>query len=116
MEIKNAILSSNDHGVLSAWITLDYGGSGQCFGGHCLYSPHQHKNKEPSANYAGHFIWRVMEVVGVAEWSKLKGETLRVRVGHGGIEAIGNIITDDWFCPRNEFQEMEELLKQQTGF
>ena len=42
METKNAVIESvrlttDDHGCLSAWLMLDYGGSGQGFGGYALY-------------------------------------------------------------------------------
>lgn len=109
IETKNAIitgssLTTEDHGILSAWITLDYGGSGQGFGGYVLYSP----NKTSDANYAGHFIWRVMEVAGVGKWSDLHGKTVRVRGDHAGIESIGHIVKDMWFCPRKEFGGMEK--------
>lgn len=111
LETKNAIITgatiTNDyHGLLSAWISLDYGGSCQSFGGYALYLPksfshHHHRN----SNYAGHFIWRVMEIADVSEWSKLKGKTIRVRAGHDKVHAIGHIVKDDWFEPSVDFVE-----------
>jgi hypothetical protein len=102
--IKSARITSDDHGVLSAWLMLDYGGSGQGFGGYALYLPKSFKNHELKG-VAGHFIWRVMEVAGVTEWDSLKGKTIRVRSDNnkGDIEAIGHIINEDWFYPREDF-------------
>ena len=37
--IKKATITNDDHGLLSAWLDLDYGGSGQGFGGYSLYLP-----------------------------------------------------------------------------
>jgi hypothetical protein len=102
-EVKNAkiagtSLSSADHGMLSSFIRLDYGGSEQGFGGYCLYN--QNFVSEPS--FAGHWIWRVMEVVGVDEWSDLKGNTVRAKIEKGMVVAIGHIIEDRWFTPHEE--------------
>lgn len=113
MDCKNAIITdatitSDDHGLLSAWLMLDYGGSGQGFGGYCLYLPkdfEHHNLKGP--NYAGHFIWRCMEIAGVTEWQKVVGKTIRVRGDRAGIDAIGHIVKNDWFSPRDDFQKME---------
>ena len=108
MEEKNAIITGaeimiDDHGCLSAWVYLDYGGSGQGFGGHALYLPRDFSNHGDGKNYAGIFVWRVLEVVGVERWSDLKGKTVRVRATHEKVEAIGHIVKDNWFYPSVEF-------------
>lgn len=98
--IKRATLTTEDYGILSAWLTLDYGGSGQSFGGYSLYSP----GSPDQASIGGYFIYRIMQVVGVTEWSELAGTAIRVRASHERVEAIGNIIKDDWFEPAKELQ------------
>ena len=113
MEERNAIIESakitnDDHGLLSAWITLDYGGSGQGFGGYALYLPVDFSHHDPSGpNYAGHFIWRVMEVAGVNDWGQLKGKTVRARCEHSKVHAIGHIVKDNWFDPSAEFERLK---------
>lgn len=109
IEIKNAVIKSaritaDDHGLLTVWVMLDYGGSGQGFGGYELYVPKGFKYFE-TKSLAGHFIWRVMEIAGVTEWAKIVGKTVRVRSDHSAVSAIGNIIKDDWFCPSDDFSE-----------
>ena len=114
IEIKNAIIESaeinnDDHGLLSAWVYLDYGGSGQGFGGYSLYLPKSFTHHNPKApNFAGHFIWRVMEVAGVSRWSQLKGKTIRVKCEHSCVHEIGHILKDDWFNPSDDFKKMQE--------
>lgn len=107
METKNAIITdatitSDDHGCLSAWLTLDYGGCGQGFGGYALYLPKSFTHHELNS-VAGHFIWRVMEVAGVLKWADLKGKTVRVKAEHSKVHAIGHIVKEDWFCPSEDF-------------
>jgi hypothetical protein len=114
VEEKNAVIEStrltiDDHGILSAWLILDYGGCGQGFGGYCLYTPKDREHTAKSRNYAGHFIWRVLEIASVGEWSKLRGKTIRVRAEHGEVHAIGHIIKDDWFNPSVDLKELDTL-------
>ena len=117
-EEKNAIITAatitnDDHGLLSAWLTLDYGGSGQGFGGFALYLPKSYTYHK-LLSVAGHFIWRVMEVAEVSAWDKLKGKTIRVRASHGEVKAIGHIVKDDWFCPEDDFRPLREGEPQEA--
>lgn len=112
-EIKNAIIQSvsldtGDRGLLTAWVNLDYGGSCQGFGGHALYLPKSYKHFTEKGDFAGHFIFRCMEVAEVTEWSKMKGKTVRVKIEKGLAVAIGHIVKDDWFCPSADFERMSK--------
>jgi hypothetical protein len=104
--IKDATITSEDYGILSAWVTLDYGGMVQGFGGYVLYLPKSAKHHKLES-VAGHFIWRVMEIADVTRWENLAGKTVRVKTNGGmlneKIEAIGHIVKEDWFCPSDDF-------------
>ena len=102
--IEGVTLSSADHGVLSSFVHLDYGGSGQGFGGYALYLPNSSTHHN-ALSVAGHWIWRVMEIAGVSQWSQCKGQTVRLKHEHGKVHAIGHIVKDDWFYPGKEFPE-----------
>lgn len=107
METKNAVIESaqitiDDNGLLGAWLIVDYGGSGQGFGGYALYLPKSFTHHELKS-VAGHFIFSVMVIAGVTKWDDLKGKAIRVRGNRSEIEAIGHIIKDDWFYPRHDF-------------
>lgn len=115
IETKNAIIThvkfDTERG-LSAWLMLDYGGAGQGFGGFMLYAPKGWKSHGDGGNYAGHFIWRCLEVVGVDDWSKLAGKPIRVKADGNKVHSIGHIIEDKWFEPSVEFEAMQNASKQ----
>ncbi len=107
-DIKNAVIKSAeltfaDRGLLDCWITLDYGGSGQGFGGYALYLPKSFTHHSVMS-LAGHHIFRIMEIAGVEKWSQLVGKTIRVDGSFGGIKRIGHIVKDDWYCPEMDFR------------
>lgn len=112
-EIKNAVIKSISiddagRGILTAWLHLDYGEGGQGFGGYGLYLPEPFKHQDIEINHAGHFIWRCMEIGGVSKWQDLVGKTIRVKGQISGIEAIGHVIKDDWFNPKEEFDTLKK--------
>lgn len=105
--IKSATICDGDRGLLTAWVTLDFGHSGQGFGGYALYLPKSFDHHK-MLSHAGHFIWRCMEVAGATRWEDLPGKTVRVRGTFSGIDAIGHIVKDDWFCPAEDFKPHED--------
>lgn len=112
-EFKNAIIKSvkldtGDRGLLTAWLFLDYGGSEQGFGGYALYLPKDWKHHSVNGDFAGHFIFRSMQVAGVEEWSKLPGKTVRAVIEDGLVSGIGHIVKDDWFYPSSDFEKMKQ--------
>lgn len=119
IEVKNAIITAvriDAERCLSAWLDLDYGGSGQGFGGFVLYMP-PYSGLEPEkaelrflGNYAGVFIHRCIEIGGVERWEQLPGKTIRVRCEHVKVHAIGHIVKDDWFDPSAEFERIIDRI------
>ncbi len=114
IEIRNAVIESarfDTERGLSAWVYLDYGGSGQGFGGFLLYTPPDWRHSKDQWNYCGHFVYRVLQVAGVDDWSKLAGRTVRAKCEHHKIHALGHIVKDDWFDPSEDF----EYIKKSRG-
>lgn len=98
-EIKNAtiertMIGIEDHGILTCMLHLDYGGSGQGFGGY-----------EITLN-AGQWIQKIIETVGVEKWEDLKGKHIRVESEHSKVYKIGHIIEDRWFNPEEDLDKI----------
>jgi len=113
MEIKNAIiekttLGKEDHGIMTAFLTLNYGGSGQGFGGYSFDRYDKKQKRRIGSSYGCEFIMRVLKVVGVNNWEDLEGKHIRVKADSGKVYAIGNIIEDEWFSPEDLYEELKE--------
>lgn len=99
MEEMNAIIDKasieiEDHGILTLSITMKYGGGQiQGFG-----------NYDVRTNL-GWWMERVFATLEVNSFDKLKGKTVRVRREDRMISAIGHIIEDKWFCPKQELNK-----------
>lgn len=86
--IKDVTLGLEDHGIPTAYVTVEYdGGSVQGFGGYDL---------RPGSAMLN-FVMGVQEAVGASDWSKLKGMYCRIGRPEHRIEAIGHIVEDRWF-------------------
>ena len=102
--IENALIRSvwlgiEDHGLLSAFVHLDYGNAGQGFGGYNLGCT--------GANYCGLFVRRTLEVVGSDDWAKLVGKPCRAKIADGLVVAIGHFLDDKWFKAGDELRALE---------
>lgn len=96
--VKNARITSTkltieDHGCLCAWLTLDMGGMGCCYGGFNMWS------KKCDSDYGARKIVELFKVIGVESWEQIPGKHIRyVYNGLGStIKKIGHIIEDKWF-------------------
>ena len=119
-EKRNAVIESTTlgpaagNGIFSLYLTLNYGGSGQGFGGYAL-DKHNGQHSERSARYGTaygmEFIRRVLETVGVEKWEDLKGKYVRVDMEFSKVHGIGHVIEEKWFYPEND----ECLVRQKIG-
>ncbi len=114
-KIKNAIIESviiddGDRGLLTAWLMLSFGSTSQGFGGYSLYLPKSYQHFTEKGDFAGHFIFRCMQIADVNSWDKVKGKTIRVKyeANTNKIIAIGHIIKEDWFNPNEDFAKMSK--------
>jgi hypothetical protein len=90
-KIENTYLGYEGHGILTCYLALSYGGSGQSFGGYEL--------KHPA--YGINFIDKILKTIGVDSWEQLSGKMIRVKAERTGISAIGHIIEEKWFSPQD---------------
>tara|TARA_R110000851_G_C13000142_1_gene558222 strand:- start:127 stop:483 length:357 start_codon:yes stop_codon:yes gene_type:complete len=114
MKIVNATITSTqlgyqDHGILTSFIMLDYGGSGQGFGGYCFDEPikvdGEYSHRE-GVKFGMEYIRQVLDCTGVRNWEELVGKHVRVRQEHSKVHSIGHILEDKWFCPEDLANEM----------
>ena len=110
-EIKNAKITSVMLGGydgylsrLTAWIYLDYGGSGQGFGGFVLGGEHTHC-----------FIEGVLKTLECDGWEKLAGMPCRVETSWDGVTRIGHFLKDQWFAPAEAFAALKSTPNAGAG-
>lgn len=111
--IKNAVITSTqlgheDHGILTCFLNLDYGGVGQGFGGYGLDRYCKETERRLGTAYGLAFIMRILDVLEVANWENLTGEHCRVDAEHSKIHGIGHILKDKWFYPQKDLSEYLE--------
>lgn len=88
--IKSTMLGFEDHGLLTFWLTLDYGGNiEQGFGGLNL--------SYKGANLS--LLGSLLRTVGVDSWEKLPGQIVQARIAGGRVVALGHALNGTWFDP-----------------
>lgn len=101
-KIRSTMLGREDHGILTAFLNLDYGSGGQSFGGYALdewVGPRSSEGKRIGTAYGMEFIAEILRVLEVETWEKLPGTVCRVRAEHSKVHAIGHFLKDQWFEP-----------------
>lgn len=93
IETKNAVIEKTmlgyeDHGIFTYMLTLDYGGSGQGFGGICM-----------GGNYTDAHIQKILKTLKLEKWEDLRGTKIRAKSSYGKVHSIGHFLEDRWFTP-----------------
>jgi hypothetical protein len=113
--ISSTSLGSEDHGIFTAWIYLDYGSSGQGFGGYALDGrpPDRRGSERPGTAYGMEYIIRILRTLKVERWEKLPGTYCRVETegDWGPIIRIGHVLENRWFDPRALADELLSLSR-----
>ncbi len=104
-KIKRVSLAIEDHGILTAWLELDYNSGGQGFGGYALDEYDPNKKCRVGHAFGTEFILRVLTTIGVDSWEKLPGTSCRVRAEHSKVHSIGHYLKDVWFSPKEVARE-----------
>lgn len=108
--ITNADILFSRGFILDCWLTLEFEGSGQGFGGFVLGgNPFDDDARAArhgeQPNLAADFIGGIMAIADVEKFSDLKGKVIRVEreTSMGPIVAIGHPFKDHWYRPTERF-------------
>ena len=106
-KIINAELSMADHGCLTMWLMLEGSGWGCGFGGYRLGKGYLGAKEFDGSAKGMESIMRIMDVVGVENFTDLKNKYVRAELEGfgGGITRIGHITEDKWFSYKEFFKE-----------
>ena len=115
-EILNAKITSTklgqDHGCITAYLTIEGDGWGCGFGGYCLDHWCVDIGEHSSTDGYGAII-ELMKTLEVENWEDIKGKFVRVETdGWGGkIIRIGHLMKDKWFS----FKEYFDIVKENNN-
>jgi hypothetical protein len=75
-KVTSTMLGYEDHGILTAYLQLDFGGSGQAAGGYG-FDEYDRENDRRVAGACGmEFVAGVIRACGVDRWEKVAGRTV----------------------------------------
>lgn len=98
-KITETKLGREDHGILTFYLAIEWGGAACCVGGYCLDYYDRETEKRIYSAKGLEAIANVLETVGVDNWEDLPGKLIRIyEQGRGEpIKRIGNIMEEKWF-------------------
>lgn len=80
-KITETMLGYEGHGILTCYLTVDYGGAGQSIGGYGFDTPVRRDGEligRFGVTYGMEFVARIIKACGVDSWEKVKGRTIFV--------------------------------------
>ena len=121
LHVENAVIEStrlgvpcSDHGILTFSIMLDYGGTGQGFGGISLDTYDKTKNVRVATDLAASLLLAVNEVFGV-DWEDLPGISCRTYCPTNTVFALGHFLKDKWLWLDKETKQYRVTPLNQVG-
>lgn len=102
--IESTMLGREDHGILTFYLMLDFGGTAQGVGGYFV----------SEGDDLAYCIKRILDVVNVSKWEELPGTYIRCEHDYEKVYAIGNIVADDWFRIADEMHARFEQRRKLT--
>ena len=105
--VQNAVITGTklgvthtDHGILSFYIYLDYGGSGQGFGGWTLDNVPDAQGRRTPTTLGSSLLLGIDDLFG-CNWEDLRGESCRAYGHHSKVIALGHYLKDKWLWMRH---------------
>lgn len=103
LRILEARLGLEEHGNLTFLLRLDNGtGTDFAFGNWNLY-PGDPGGPLPRPSLCGHCVGRLLHVAGAQDWGNLPGRHVRGLIREGRLAALGHILRDQRFDPKEVF-------------
>lgn len=98
-EIRNAkigttFLGIEDHGIMTFYIGLDYGGVSQSAGGYYMDNP-----------TGMNLIYKILRLLNVESWEQLKNTPLRVESDGQKVYRLGHLLEDKWLDFEEHFKK-----------
>jgi hypothetical protein len=113
-QIKGAELTMEDHGCISFNVVVEGAGWGCVFGGYSLGHAYLGAKEFSGSGPGMESIARIMDTVGVAKLSDLKGRYIRAATARDRrLKIIGNIINDKWFDIESFFKDAQKADKEE---
>lgn len=98
-KIASTVLGTEDHGVMTCYITLEGAGWGCSYGGYVLDNWDESRKRRVGSAEGLDAIMTLMETLEVRKWEDIKGQYVRCETtGWGGnVTKIGHLLKDKWF-------------------
>ena len=108
--IESTMLGSEDHGIMTCYITLCGDGWVCSYGGFALDTYDKNLKRRVGTAEGMDALMLLMDALEVKKWEDLAGKYVRVETtGWGGeIVKIGHIIKPNWFSFREFFKKCAE--------